>query len=128
MEVTQHSNVLFLSQRHYILDLLAKAHMSEAKPVVTPLGTSPLLTLHSSTALFDPTEYRTIVGSLQYLSLTRPDIAYTVNKLSQFMHRPTSEHWPTVRRLLCYLCGFADQGIILHLQSSLALHAFSDAD
>ena len=56
--------------------------MNEAKLVAMPFATSPTLTLHSSTTLFDPFEYRTIVGSLQYLSLTRLDIANTLNKLS----------------------------------------------
>ncbi|RVW24879.1 Retrovirus-related Pol polyprotein from transposon RE2 [Vitis vinifera] len=69
-----------------------------------------------------------LVGSLQYLSLTRPDIAYTVNKLSQFMHQPTSDHWNAVKRLLRYLCGTLDHGITLRRTSPLALHAFSDSD
>ncbi|RVW26307.1 Retrovirus-related Pol polyprotein from transposon RE1 [Vitis vinifera] len=91
VEVTSHTNGLFLSQRKYIADLLNRTHMTEAKPAPTPLATSPILTLQSGTPLSDPTEYRTVVGSLQYLSLTRPDIAYTMNKLSQFMHQPTSD-------------------------------------
>ena len=65
--------------------------MSDAKPVATPLVTDGNLTLHSGTTLTNCTKY--IVGSLQYLCLTRPDISYVVNKLSLFMHRPTSEHW-----------------------------------
>ncbi|RVW15644.1 Retrovirus-related Pol polyprotein from transposon RE2 [Vitis vinifera] len=80
--------------------LLNITHMTEAKPAPTPLATSPILTLQSGTLLSDPTEYRIVVGSLQYLSLTRPDIAYTVNKLCQFMHQPTSDHWNAVKRLL----------------------------
>ena len=49
--------------------------MTEAKPITTPLATAPTLDLNSDTALSDPSEYRTIIGSLQYLSLTRPEIA-----------------------------------------------------
>ncbi|RVX04505.1 Retrovirus-related Pol polyprotein from transposon RE1 [Vitis vinifera] len=128
VEVTSHTNGLFLSQRKYIADLLNRTHMTEAKPAPTPLATSPILTLQSGTPLSDPTEYRTVVGSLQYLSLTRPDIAYTVNKLSQFMHQPTSDHWNAVKRLLRYLCGTLDHGITLRRTSPLALHAFSDSD
>ena len=101
--------------------------MIDAKPANTPMATSPL-TLLTGTILSDPAEYRTTVGSLQYLSLTRPDIAYTVNKLSQFMHKPTTEHWTAVKRLLRYLCGTLHHGITLRRPSSLALHAFSDAD
>lgn len=79
--------------------------MFDAKPVVTPLATDGNLKLHSGTTLTGCTEYRTIVGSLQYLCLTRPNIAYVINKLSQFIHRPTSEHWNAAKRLLRYLCG-----------------------
>ncbi|KAL6350161.1 hypothetical protein AAG906_004100 [Vitis piasezkii] len=77
--------------------------------------------------LKDPTEYRTIVGSLQYLLITRPDIAFAVNKLSQYMHQPTIEHWILVKRLLRYLCGSSSDGIQLYHDSSLSLHAFIDA-
>ncbi|RVW92226.1 Retrovirus-related Pol polyprotein from transposon RE1 [Vitis vinifera] len=128
VEVTSHTNGLFLGQHKYIADLLNRTHMTEAKPAPTPLATSPILTLQSGTPLSDPTEYRIVVGSLQYLSLTRPDIAYTVNKLSQFMHQPTSDHWNAVKRLLRYLCGTLDHSITLCRTSPLALHAFSNSD
>ena len=71
--------------------------MTEAKPVTTPFAIAPTLDLYSGTALSDLSEYRTIVGSLQYLLLTQPDIAYTVNKLSEFMYCPTSDHWNAVK-------------------------------
>ena len=102
--------------------------MTEAQPVAMLLTTSLALTLHSGLALSDPSEYRTIVGSLQYLSLTRPNIAYVVNKLSQFKHQPTSNSWSVVKHLLRYLCGTIDHVIMLHCHSNLALYAFSDAD
>ena len=50
--------------------------------------------------LTDATEYWSVIGALQYLTLTRPDISLTVNKLFQFMHRPTTGHWAAVKRLL----------------------------
>ena len=71
--------------------------MTNAKPVITPLATKTILSLHTDLTLSDPIEYRTIIGSLQYLSLTWPDITFAVNKLSQFMHRPTTEHWNVVK-------------------------------
>jgi len=72
--------------------------------------------------------YRATVGSLQYLSLTRPDISFAVNKLSQFMHQRTSDHWDLVKRLLRYLCGTLNEGVVIHRHSQVALHAFFDAD
>ena len=128
VEVSTTSNGLLLSQRKYITDLLARTNMTGAKPVTTPLATEPTLTILSGTILTDPSEYRTVVGSLQYLCLTRLDIAYVVNKLSQFMHRPTTDHWNVVKHLLHYLSSTTDHGIALHCHTSLSLHTFSDAD
>ena len=102
--------------------------MDGAKPTTTPLATTHTLTLLSGTSLTDPSEYRSVIGSLQYLCLTRPDIACSVNKLSQFMHRLTTDHWTAVKRRLRYLCGTLDHGILLHHQSPLSLNDFSDSD
>ena len=103
--------------------------MTNAKPVTTPLPpSSSSLTLHSGATLSDPKEYREILGSLQYLLLTRLDIAFAVNKLSPFMHRPTTEHQALVKRLLQYLYGTINDGLQLFKDSPLSLHAFSDVD
>nr|ABW81116.1 putative gag-pol polyprotein [Boechera divaricarpa] len=63
----------------------------------------PKLSLFTGTALDNPTKYRMALGSLQYLSLTRPDIAFAVNRLSQFLHRPTDVNWQAVKWILRYL-------------------------
>ena len=102
--------------------------MQAAKPVHTPLPTSlSSIKLSSGSTLSNPTEYRTIVGNLQYLSLTCPDISFVVNKMSQFMHQPTDEHWTLVKRILCYLNGTVNDGLLLHRTLPLSLHAFSDS-
>jgi len=90
-------------------------------------ATTPL-TLHTGTPLPDPTEYRATVGSLQYLSLTRRDISYAVNKLSQYMHRPTTDHWTAVKRILRYLVGTQTNGLFFSTQNTPSLYAFTDAD
>ncbi|KAI9160575.1 hypothetical protein LWI28_009567 [Acer negundo] len=128
VEVIPQKHGVLLSQRRYILDLLTHTNMIDAKPVQTPLPTSPPITLRSGTILDDPTNFRTVVGSLQYLSLTRPDFSFAINKLSQYMHQPTSDHWELVKRLLRYLCGTLDDGTVLHRDSQVSLHAFSDAN
>lgn len=96
--------------------------MSEAKPVTTPLPTSPKLTLHGGTLLGDGTEYRSVVGSLQYLTFTRPDISFAVTRLSQFMHKPTIDHGNAAKRILRYLAGTSSHGIFIHKNSSFSLH------
>lgn len=100
VEVIPNQHGLLLSQRRYITYLLIQTKMQDAKAVLTPLPISPTLTLTSGSSLFDPTKYRKVVGSLQYLLITRPDIAFAINKLSQYMHCPTTDHWSFVKRLL----------------------------
>lgn len=69
-----------------------------------------------------------VIGSLQYLAFTRPDIAYAVNKLSQFMHKPTEDHWQAAKRVLRYLASTSSHGIFLRKDSPLSINAFSDTD
>ncbi|GKV28732.1 hypothetical protein SLEP1_g37748 [Rubroshorea leprosula] len=119
---------LFLSQQRYISDLLHKTGMADAKPVTTPMASSAS-SLHSiGTALSDGTDYQRVVGSLQYLALTGPDISFVVSRLSQFMHCPTDTHWQAAKHVLRYLKGTSCHELLLRPQSSLLLHAFSNAD
>ena len=83
---------LFLSRHKYIRELLQTTNMLGAKDVSTPLSTTTFLHLVDGTNTIDSTKFRRVIGSLQYLSLTRPDISFVVNKLSQFMHKPTATH------------------------------------
>ncbi|KAI5328775.1 hypothetical protein L3X38_028172 [Prunus dulcis] len=128
VEVLPTATGLFLSQQKYIHDLLVNAKMDGAKAVSTPLSTTDSLMLHDGSPLTDPTPYRRLVGGLQYLSLTRPDISFAVNKLSQFMHSPSETHWQALKRLLRYLKGTISFGLHLCRRPSNRLYAFSDAD
>ncbi|KAK0580290.1 hypothetical protein LWI29_000376 [Acer saccharum] len=128
VEAHRTSHGLYLSQQQYIRDLLVKANMFDAKPVSTPLSLTESLKLNDGSAPTDATQYRQVLGSLQYLSLTRLDISFAVNKLSQFMHKPTTTHWNAVKRVLRYLRGSLAHGLLLSRSSPLNLHAFADAD
>ena len=127
VEVIPTTQGLFLTQRQYILDLLDKFGMADAKPAPTPMVVTQALTT-AGTSLDVPKDYRAAVGGLQYLTLTRPDVAFAVNRLSQYMHSPTTTHWAALKRLLRYLCGTLDKGLTIYRESPLTLHAFSDAD
>ena len=70
--------------------------MHEAKEVSTPVSTSESLKIDDGSPSHDPIEYRQVLGSLQYFSFTRPDISFAVNKLTQFMHRPSVTHWNAI--------------------------------
>jgi len=119
---------LFLSQHSYIRDILTNFKMDGAKEVTTPLSTSTILAEDDSAPKVDPTQYRKLFGSLQYLAFTRPDISFVVNKLSQFMHSPSDIHWQTLKRLLRYLKGTVYHGLFVNRNSSIMLNAFSDSD
>ena len=128
VEVIPSAAGMFLSQRKYITDLLHKSGMADAKPASTPLSASVPLLKDSGDLLPSSTEYRALVGSLQYLSLTRPDIAFSTNKLAQFMQNPRTTHWSALKRVLRYLAGSCNKGIFISANSPLTFHAFSDAD
>ncbi|XP_019095597.1 PREDICTED: uncharacterized protein LOC109130475 [Camelina sativa] len=128
IEATRTSSGLHLMQRKYITDLLVKTKMQDAKRVPTPMSSSSQITVLSGTPLADAKEYCMVVGSLQYLAFTRPDIAFPMNRLSQFMHRPTNAHWQAVKRVLRYLAGTWSHGIFLRRDAPLTVHAFSNAD
>ena len=76
----------------------------------------------------DSTSYRCIVGSLQYLILTRPDISFAVNKVCQFLHAPTTAHWTAAKRILRYVKNTVSMGLSINRSSSMGISAFSDAD
>ncbi|KAM0012969.1 putative RNA-directed DNA polymerase [Helianthus debilis subsp. tardiflorus] len=127
IEVIHHQKNVLLSQRKYILDILQRSGLSDCKPVNSPMNISQVLTLDDSPLLPDPTQYRQIVGALQYSTLSRPDIAFAVNKVCQFMHAPTENHWSAVKRILRYLKGTSDLGLLIRHNSDSFLHAFTDA-
>jgi hypothetical protein len=102
--------------------------MNGIKPCPTPCIPYKSLSKFQSTSMTDPQLYHSIVGALQYATITRPDISYDVDKASQFIHAPISDHWNIVKHILCYLKCTLDLGLQLHSQSSLTLHAYYDVD
>ena len=82
-----------LSQQRYTSDLLARAALSDSRTAASPMELHLQLRPDEGSPLFDPTRYRHLVGSLVYLTITRPDIAYAVHVLSQFVSAPTSVHY-----------------------------------
>jgi len=102
--------------------------MFDAKPIKTLMSTAHTLSLLSDDTLPDPSPYRSLVGALQYLSLTRPDISFVVNKVSQFMHQPTSFHLQAVKCIIRYLKSTISYGLLLQRSSFTTLQAYSDAD
>ncbi|XP_020696059.1 uncharacterized protein LOC110109364 [Dendrobium catenatum] len=101
--------------------------MKESKPVLTPLPTK-LPAITASSELFDkPEVYRQLVGSLQYLTITRPDLSFAVNLLCQQMHLPYLVHYQLLKRVPRYLASTIHLGLPI-IRSSFDLHTYSDYD
>lgn len=99
------SRALLLSQAKYICELLTKANLTDANLIATPLNSSNKLSRFGSDILLDSQLYRSIVGAIQYVTLTRLEIGYSVNKVCQFMAHPLECHWKAVKRIRRYLKG-----------------------
>jgi len=128
IEVAYSPRGYLLSQSKYVADILERARLTDNKTVDTPIEVNARYFSSDGLPLIDPTLYRTIVGSLVYLTITRPDIAYAVYVVSQFVASPTTVHWAAVLRILRYLRDTVFQSLLLSSTSSLELHAYSDAD
>lgn len=123
---------MFLSQRKYALDIINEVGLLASKPVSTPMEVNHKLLRDekesTSPLCVDPARFRRVVGRLVYLTITRPDLSYSVHVLSQVMHKPREEHWDAAMRVIKYLKGSPGQGIMLRADSDLVIRAFCDSD
>ncbi|XP_019157723.1 PREDICTED: uncharacterized protein LOC109154370 [Ipomoea nil] len=116
-----------LSQRRYMDDILTRAGMVDCKSLSTP-ATITKVASPSTDPYENPTQYRRLAGALQYLTITRPDLSYAVNRICQFMHAPTDEHWDMLKWVLRYVKGTLTYGLRLTASPSSDVHAYSDSD
>ena len=128
IEVARSTSGVFLCQRKYTLDIVSETRLLGSKPVHCPIEQNHKLGLATGAVLSDPEPYRRLVGRLIYLAVTRPDLAYSVHILSQFMHEPRTEHWEAALRVVRYLKGTSGQGILLRSDSDLTLQGWCDSD
>jgi reverse transcriptase-like protein len=128
IEVYRNNEGTFLSQRKYVKDILSDSGMENCVPALTPLSTGLKLTHESGDILNKPDIYRRLVGRLLYLGITRPDLSYAVQHLSQFMQCPRSAHLRAALHILKYLKGTTDSGLWYSAESNLNMFAYSDAD
>eukprot|EP00253_Pinus_taeda_P024186 PITA_24186 len=100
IEVTQHPKSIFLAQKKYIGNLLNMFGMTECNPLTTPMEQNLKLTSIEGKEFEDATKYRQLVGSLNYLTTSRPDISFVVGIISRFMQKPCDRHWSAAKRVL----------------------------
>ncbi|XP_028089314.1 uncharacterized protein LOC114289746 [Camellia sinensis] len=128
LEISHDPFGYFLTEAKYAFDLLARAGLTDCKISLTTIDPQTRLTPLDGHLLFDATLYRQLVGSLFYLTVTCPDIAYAVHIVSQFMVAPRSPHYDALVRILHYLKGTMFHDLFYSAYSSPQLHAFSNAD
>jgi hypothetical protein len=127
IEVQQIPKGFYLSQSKYIQDLLDRSGLTDTRTAVTPMDIHLQLRPTDGIPLADPSRYRHIVGSLVYLTITRPDIAHALHILSQFVSTPTLVHYSHLLCVLRYLRETRSRCLLYASGSPLQLHAYSDA-
>lgn len=129
MEVVRGESGIALNQRKYTLDLINSVGLSGCVPTRTPfLPGLHLSAGDNATQLSDPDVYHRFVGRLLYLNLTRPDITYAVQQLSQFVSKLTTSHLAAAYHVVKYLKGYPSLGLFYSASSPLSITAYSDAD
>ena len=111
IEVTQNPKSIFLSQKKYIRDSLNMIGMVECNRLTTPIKQNLKLTSIDGNEFEDATKYRHLIGSLNYMTTTRPDILFAIGILCRFMQKPCEGNWSTTKRVLKYLKRTQDFGL-----------------
>jgi hypothetical protein len=128
IEVARSRQGIFLSQRKYVLDLLSEVGLLECKPADTPIVPNHKLGEYTDQVPAEKERYQRLVDKLIYLSHTRPDIAYAVSVVSQFMHCPSEDHMDAVIRILRYLKSSPGKGLMFSKNNHLNVDGYTDAD
>ncbi|XP_062217755.1 uncharacterized mitochondrial protein AtMg00810-like [Phragmites australis] len=128
ISVSRSPSGLFPSQRQYAADLLQRAGMAECHSTTTPVDTQAKLSATAGDPVKDLTEYQSLAGALQYLTLTRSDIAYAVQQVCLYMHAPHEPHLALIKRILRYVKGTLGFGLHLHATPATSLTVYSDSD
>jgi hypothetical protein len=127
IEVIQSPKGIWLLQRQYALNKLSEYGMTGCKPISIPLEQNVKLSANEGDLVEDTTMYRRIVGSLIYMTITRPYLSYAVGVVSQFMQTPQKPHLDVVRRVLRYIKHNLHCGIFYEAKSQLQVHGYIDA-
>ena len=128
IEVAQSKDGLVISQRKYAMDILEETGLLNAKPADTPMDPSVKLLSNQGEPLSDSGRYRRLVGKLNYLTVTRPDISFAVSVVSQFLNSPCQEHMDVVIRILRYIKCAPGKGLVYENKGHTQIVGYSDAD
>ena len=121
---------IWIGQPSYIDKILYSLDMHESKPVGYPVNCDvKLVPCDNPEDVYNQQTYQAVVGSLLYLSTkTRPDIAFAVSCVARFCANPPKDHWTAVKRILCYLNGSRQLGLLYRADASNVIVGYSDTD
>ncbi|XP_043805250.1 secreted RxLR effector protein 161-like [Manihot esculenta] len=128
MEIEQSHSVIFISQRKYIFDVLKRFNLNQCKAIATPFDPNMKLSKEDDDSIIDTTIYRSLVGSLLFLTSTRPDIMFSASFLSRFMNSPSNSHFMAAKRVLKYLKGTSNYGLLYSNNENAKLEGYVDSD
>jgi Reverse transcriptase (RNA-dependent DNA polymerase) len=128
LQVQQNDEGILLHQRKYVEDILTKFGFNNSKSFATPMAERPLLTADEAGEPVDPTYYRSMIGSLMYLTASRPDIMFAVCQCARYQSNPKASHVKAVRRIFSYLKGRPMLGLWYPTFGDISLRAFSDSN
>lgn len=138
IEFSRSRNCIIMCQRKYALELVSGIRLSGSKPASTPLEFNHKLTFVDydkfvdgnkyDKTLEDRRKYQGLVGRLLYLTMTRPDIAFVVQVLSQFMHSPKDSYMDETLKLVSYVKGIVGLGVFMPSKANIKLVAYCDSD
>ncbi|WVZ58251.1 LOW QUALITY PROTEIN: hypothetical protein U9M48_008537 [Paspalum notatum var. saurae] len=128
LQIKQSPEGTFVHQAKYTRDILKKFDMGDSKPMTTPMSTNTTLDADEDGEAVDQKEFRGMIGSLLYLTASRPDIQFAVCLCARYQASPRISHRQAVKRIFMYLKFTPELGLWYSSGSSLSLRGFSDAD
>ena len=129
IEVEQGDGVITLKQQSYAGKILEVAGMSDCNSCTTPMECRLKLKKEDDAKPFDPSLYRSIIGSLRYLVHSRPDITHAIGIVSRFMETPSTHHWAAVKQILRYIRGTLGYGCCYQAgHGEVKLVGYTDSD
>ncbi|GJT13643.1 retrovirus-related pol polyprotein from transposon TNT 1-94 [Tanacetum coccineum] len=126
--VNQSPRGIFINQSNYVLEIIKIYEMETCDPIGTPMEIKDKLDLDKNRTLIDATKYRSMIGTLMYLTSSRPNIVHATFLCARYQAQLTEKHLKKVKRIFCYLRGTINMGLWYTKDSGFELTGFSDAD
>jgi hypothetical protein len=128
LQICQSNQEIFISQTKYIIEMLKRFGMEDCKPVITPMQTNCRLSKDDDSKSTDQRQYRSMIGSLLYVTTSKPDVMQAVGQVAQFQEAPKESHVLAVKRIFRYLKGTKEFGLWYPKGKDLSLMAYTDED